>query len=107
MDERRGEKRVSKAVFVRFGLSAPEHAGVADELSSSGLSIRSETLFPIQTLLQIELHLSDDLKTVAFGQVTWVKDLPQASAGSDHKGMGIRLTRIPHEYHTFIKALQA
>ena len=106
MKERRKEERFSEALFLHFGPADPQHAGLGGDFSASGLYIQSQTLFPIQTELQIELHLPDGQKVLATGQVAWVKDLPASSDNSESQGMGIRLLKIPQEYHSFLEAFQ-
>ena len=102
MEERREHPRISKELFLRFGPMGPEHAGLGNDFSRSGLYIQSQTLFPIQTELKIELHLPDGESLVAVGQVAWVKDLPQDTQTPETRGMGIRLTQIPQDYDSLI-----
>jgi len=106
MDERRKDRRISRELFLRFGPRNPEHAGLGQDFSRTGLYVQSQTLFPIQTKLKIELHLPNGGKLLAAGLVAWVKDLPQEADAPEPKGMGIQLTEIPADYRALILSLQ-
>ncbi|MFQ5543278.1 MAG: PilZ domain-containing protein [Nitrospiria bacterium] len=105
MGEKREEKRICKELFIRFGPEGLDHAGLADDLSLSGMYINSATLFPIQTALQLEIYLQDDQKVTTSGIVVWVKDLPPSRDSPAVQGMGIRLDKTPPEYQDFLEGL--
>jgi len=100
--EKRGKDRVSKRLFVKFGLEKPDKVGFTEDISPSGLFIKTSTVLPPGTSLRIELELSDHRFVLLAGEVVWAKKVPQHLLRLAKKsGMGIRLRQDGDPYHQF------
>ncbi|NKE70438.1 PilZ domain-containing protein [Candidatus Manganitrophus noduliformans] len=104
--EKRGKKRVLKRLSVRFGTQKPDHTAFTHDLSSTGIFLKTTTVFSPNTRLQIELTLPDDKVIHVRGIVMWAKRIPPAFNRVIQKhGMGIHLLDIPDEYKRLIERL--
>lgn len=105
--EKRGKKRILKRLSVRFGIQKPDRTAFTHDLSSTGLFLKTTTVFPPSTKLNIEITLPDE-KVVRFrGIVMWAKRIPSAFNRVIQKhGMGVHLLEIPEEYKALIERLQ-
>jgi len=57
--EKRKRKRFPKRLFVRFGKEKPDHIGFTQDISATGIFIKSNFSFPPPTKLKVELTLPD------------------------------------------------
>ncbi len=106
--EKRGKKRLHQRLFIRFGLNSRDHIGVVFDLSSVGLFVRSSTIFPLRTKLNIELKLPDDRAIICAGKIVWVKRVfPDTDHINEKQGMGIHLFDPPESYQTFVEGLHS
>jgi len=106
MLEKRKYNRLYREFFVRFGLDQPDNAGMTLDISSRGMFIKSDIIFPNQTTLNIQLFLSDTLTVHLTGIVLWRKHIPSSENNpSSSQGMGIHFFRIPKEYEAFLKSV--
>ncbi|MCG3116746.1 MAG: PilZ domain-containing protein [Candidatus Manganitrophus sp. SA1] len=104
--EKRGKKRVLKRLSVRFGTQKPDHIAFTHDLSSTGIFLKTTTVFPPNTRLQIELTLPDNKVIHVRGIVMWAKRIPPAFNRVIQKhGMGIHLLNISDEYKALIDRL--
>lgn len=104
--EKRGRKRLHQRLFIRFGVNSRDHIGVVFDLSSVGLFVRSSTVFPLRTQLDIELKLPDDRAIICTGKIVWVKRVfPDTDHINEKQGMGIHLFDPPAIYQSFVEDL--
>ncbi|MBI3802352.1 MAG: PilZ domain-containing protein [Nitrospirae bacterium] len=104
--EKRQKQRTLKRLFVRFGNEKPEHIGFTHDLSATGIFLKTNTVFPPNTRLQIELTLPDETVLCCRGIVMWAKRIPPALNRMVQKhGMGVRLLEIPEAYKALIDRL--
>lgn len=104
--EKRGKKRILKRLSVRFGTQKPDHTALTHDLSSTGIFLKTTTVFPPNTRLQIELTLPDNKVIHMRGIVMWAKRIPPAFNRVIQKhGMGIHLLNISDEYKALIDRL--
>ena len=84
MKERRKEKRIKEESKVTFKLLSDDKLPrgkkifytLTKDISSGGIRIQTDTFLPINTLLKIELLLTNPPRSItAFGKVRWVKNL--------------------------------
>ena len=91
--------RVPHKVYARFGTAYPEYKGEVVNLSPGGLLIQSGTVFPVNTLLVIELHFPGNKKTFVRGEV-----VRTPSEDPETGGMGISLTTVSEDYLTYLQS---
>jgi hypothetical protein len=104
--EKRGKRRFLKRLFVRFGIQMPDRTAFTHDLSSTGIFLKTTTVFPPNTRLHIELTLPDEKVIRCHGIVMWAKRIPPAFNRVVPKhGMGIHLLEIPAEYKALIERL--
>lgn len=104
--EKRSKDRIGKRLLVKFGMEKPEKLGFTEDVSPTGLFIKTSAVFKPGTLLRIELTLPDNRALPMAGQVVWAKQVPQNLLRFSKKsGMGIRLTQACDDYKRFMAAL--
>ena len=80
---------------MRYGLEKPEKLAFTEDISMTGLSIRTHEVVKPGSVIVAELYLSDDTKILIKGCVTWAKKLLPAMAGETKKeGMGIKIVKF-------------
>jgi hypothetical protein len=95
MSEKKHLKRYIKSLRVRYGLEKPEKLAFTEDISMTGLSIRTHEVVKPGSVIVAELYLSDDTKILIKGCVTWAKKLLPAMAGETKKeGMGIKIVKF-------------
>ncbi|MBI5198298.1 MAG: PilZ domain-containing protein, partial [Nitrospirae bacterium] len=97
--DQRDLHRVDQTIFARFGIDYPEYKGEVINLSPGGLLIRSQKLFPVDTLLVIELRFPGDRSALVRGEVVRT---PTEDPVLD--GMGINLSTVSEEYLAYLKS---
>jgi len=104
--DKRGKDRVVKRLFVRFGIEKPDKVGFTEDISSSGLFLKTSTVLEPGTPLRIEIELSDHRFVRLTGEVVWSKKVPQHLLRLAKKsGMGIRLMQTGDDYEQFCTEL--
>jgi hypothetical protein len=95
-------RRKLRSFPVWFGLSVPTIEAVTVDLSATGLSVASHTVFEAGTQLQLRLDLYA-FRVTCRGKVAW--SCSPAEAGRP-AGMGIRLIDPPAIYVRYVEALR-
>lgn len=103
--EKRRDKRHLKQLTVRFGEKGREHVGLSHDLSTTGLLLKGNRIYPPKTSIFLELSLNSGEKVSAQGVVQWAKRVPPAMASLVQNGMGIKFIDVPSEYIKFIDSL--
>ena len=105
MNEKRLDKRHRKQISVRFGEESPDHIGLALDVSSTGIFLKSSRIYPQQTKLVVSMKVADGNITQCEGVVQWAKRIHPAIAPVMPKnGMGVLLTNTTEEYIKFINS---
>lgn len=94
-------------MFVRFGKEKPDHIGFTQDISATGIFIKSNFSFPPPTQLKVELTLPDETVIQCDGVVQWAKKVPPALSRLVKKdGMGVAFLSIPLQYKALIETLK-
>jgi hypothetical protein len=105
--EKRGKDRITKRLFVKFGMEKPDTVGFTEDISPSGLFIKCSTVLQPGTQLRIEMELSDHRIVMLTGEVVWAKKVPQNLLRLAKKsGMGIRLMQTGDDYKQYSTELE-
>jgi hypothetical protein len=95
MSEKKHLKRYIKRLRVRYGLEQPVKLVFTEDISMTGLSIRTHEVVKPGSVIVAEIYLTDDTKIRLKGCVTWAKKLPPAMEGETKKeGMGIKIVEF-------------
>jgi hypothetical protein len=99
--EEDGAERYSRILPVRYGLSKPTLFGRTGNLSETGLFVHTKIPIPEGSNAGLVLEL-EHAKLPLRGSVVWSR---QAPGPSRPPGMGLRLTKPPELYVSYIHAL--
>lgn len=92
MTEKRYPVRHRKRLSVRFGIGQANRVAFTEDLSMSGMFIRSLNVCPPNTRLLIDLLLEDENRVVLEARVMWARKVPQNLFHLARKcGMGVRI----------------
>lgn len=95
MAEKRNLTRYKKRLSVRLGIDAASQLAFSEDVSDHGLFIKTAKLFPLGTILQIEIMLPDDNHVFLEGMVRWSKKVPPQLLGKSNKaGLGIKIMKF-------------
>jgi len=102
----RATPRVSVRFFLQFGLNPPVyHDGVALNVNCGGLFIATENQLPVDTLIELELHLLPQAAPLnCRGRVAWVNHPEWMKSPGLPAGMGVQFVD-PSE--TVVRAVRA
>lgn len=89
--ENRSTKRNRKRLPLRFGVQEASRIGFTDDLSETGLFIKSAIVQNPNSILKIELTLPGGEVVVLTGRVMWAKRVPPNLLRRLKGGMGIRI----------------
>jgi hypothetical protein len=108
--ERRQHKRFIERCKVEFTVNNQTYRGLSGNFSLNGLFIRTRHLFQTETLLNITIHLPNDMSCRLKGKVMRVsQDIPWGSSEADRgyreRGMGIEIIEKDSLYLYFIRSL--
>lgn len=109
MAEKRKLNRYKKRLSVRFGHDRPSQFAFSEDLSDHSIFIKTGKLYPLGTILQIELTLPDDASVCFEGMVRWSKKVPPQLISKVQKaGLGIKIMKFiagQEAYAEFVAAL--
>jgi PilZ domain-containing protein len=95
MAEKRNIDRLRKRFSVRFGIDCPTRLAFTEDLSSTGLFIKTTNICVPGSLIQVEVNLSEQQTVVLEGRVMWAKKVPPQLIHIVKKcGMGVRIVRF-------------
>lgn len=109
MTDKRNLARKRKRVKVRFGTEAPTKIAFSDDISTSGVFIKTAAPEKPGTLLEIEITLPEEIKVLCTGRVHWAKRVPPNMLRLAGKGgMGVHILRFnegKQAYQEFVESL--
>jgi hypothetical protein len=95
MANKRKAQRFLKRLKLRFGIEKPTWLAFSDEVSLTGMSIRTQNVLTPGSMVVIELYTSDDTAVLLKGRVMWGKRVPAPLVQQVKKaGMGIQILQI-------------
>jgi hypothetical protein len=95
MAEKRGIRRLKKRLSLKFGTDSPTRVAFTEDLSQSGLFIKTVSPLPPGTRVIIELTMPEGEKVMIEGMSRWRKSAPaQVIHLVNKKGMGIRILKF-------------
>jgi Tfp pilus assembly protein PilZ len=89
--ERRRHERFKATLKVRYGRVSFDYSGPVENISLSGLCIRTNQIFPTGTRIRMQIEFPD--RTVnQSGEVMWAIKVPEQDMSTMMCGMGIQFT---------------
>ena len=101
--EKRNKNRIGKRLIVKFGTDKLDRLGFTEDVSPTGLFIKTNIVSPPGTQLRVEMTLSDNSTIQVAGVVMWAKQVPQSLVRFTKKnGMGLRSTQSGEDFKRFV-----
>jgi hypothetical protein len=110
MAEKRDSTRFRKRLRLRFGKEIPSTLAYTEDVSLSGVFIKTPNVLQPRSPIAIELEFPDGGTVAMEGVVMWAKRVPLSLIHKVNKsGMGVRIIRMGNgeAYSQFIDGLQA
>jgi hypothetical protein len=105
MAERRAFGRKKRRFLVEFSLEGTQYSGFTNDVSPSGIFVRSNRLPDPGMPLSMNLHLPDGKHIVLRGKVVRSFRVPAALSRLIPSGFAIHLTDTPEDYYQFLATL--
>jgi hypothetical protein len=88
--EKRRARRHKKRLMIKFGIQDTNNLGFVEDISLSGVRVKTNTVFRPSTKLKLEISTDnpDEIMT-AEGIVSWAKKVPLSMMRTQRCGMGI------------------
>lgn len=91
MADKRDIRRIKKRISIRFGIDDAFRVAFTEDISMTGMFIKTPNIIPPNTKLIIEMELPDGEKVVIQSRVMWAKKVPANLFHLVKKsGMGVR-----------------
>jgi len=104
MADKRDIKRHKKRLSIRFGMDEATRVAFTEDISATGMFIKTPNVCPPNTKIIVEFSLADDCRVVLEARVMWAKKVPQNLFHLVKKsGMGIRFIRFNSGQEQFMK----
>lgn len=95
MADKRDIRRVRKRISIRFGIEEAARVAFTEDISMTGMFIKSPNVIPPGTKIKIEMTLPDGVKVEIESRVMWAKKVPANLFHLVKKsGMGVRFLRF-------------
>ena len=111
MSEKRTPIRLKKRLSVRFGIEEANRVAFTEDLSATGMFIKSLNVCPPNTKIKIEFSPDDKNKVFLEARVMWAKKVPQNLFHLVKKsGMGVRILQFysgEEHYRRFCDSMSA
>lgn len=91
MAERRDLKRYRKRLQLRYGPEGPSRLGFTEDLSDTGIFLRSTFVHNPNTVLNIYMNVNAQQDVVFRGRVMWARRVPANLMNKVKGGMGIHI----------------
>jgi len=93
--DKRDIRRIKQRIAIRFGLDDLARVAFTDDISMTGMFIKTPNSAPLNAIIKIQFTLPDSSIIEIEGRVMWVKKVPQNLFHLVKKsGMGIRFLRF-------------
>ena len=89
--DKREDNRRRRRFQLRYGLEKPDKLGFTEDISDTGIFIRSPQVLQPGKIVFVELKLSDGALILIKGRVMWAKRVPQNLMNKVKGGMGVRI----------------
>lgn len=105
--EKRVTRRFPRRIAIKFGIDEARHTGFTGDISGTGIFVKSGTVFPPGTYLEMNLNVPNQPVIHLRGRVVWAKRVPPNMIRFIKKsGMGVFLDEVPLEYYSFLENLE-
>jgi hypothetical protein len=104
--QRRAFERKKRRLLVEFSLEGTQHSGFTNDVSPTGIFVRSSRLPELGTALSLNVHLPDGKRVVLRGKVVRSFRVPAALSRLIPSGFAIQVVDSPEEYFQFLATLQ-
>ncbi|MEW6109186.1 MAG: PilZ domain-containing protein [Nitrospirota bacterium] len=104
MDKRRS-KRIIKRLAVNFGVDDLKHTGITNDISKTGLFIKTTHFYSPGSVVKINLLIPSNGSTTFTGKVVRTYKHPPYSSLAKN-GFGIELNDTENSYLTYITAVE-
>lgn len=95
MADKRDIRRIRKRISIRFGIDEAVRVAFTEDVSMTGMFIKSPNIVPPNSKIIIEFTLPDGPKVELEARVMWAKKVPQNLFHLVKKsGMGVRFLRF-------------
>jgi len=98
--ERRRHKRFRTRLQVRYGTISCDFTGPVENISLSGLCIRTNEVFPAGTRIRMQIEFPD-CTIHHSGEVMWAIKVPEGQMSTMMYGMGIQFIEPGAEWAEF------
>ena len=98
--ERRRHERVPTTLEARYGTHGFDLVGPLENISLSGVCIRTNDIFPAGTRIRIKIEFPDR-KIVHTGEVMWAIKVPERDKETMMCGMGVQFVDPGAEWAEF------
>jgi hypothetical protein len=93
--DKRDIRRIKQRIAIRFGLDDLARVAFTDDISMTGMFIKTPNSAPLNAIVKIQFTLPDSSIIEIEGRVMWVKKVPQNLFHLVKKsGMGVRFIRF-------------
>jgi hypothetical protein len=93
-NDKRDIVRLKKRITVRFGIEEPNRVAFTEDISRTGMFIKTPNICPPNTKIRIEFEVANN-KVELEARVMWAKKVPQNLFHLVKKsGMGVRFLRF-------------
>lgn len=93
--DKRDIRRIKQRVTIRFGLDEAARVAFTEDLSMTGMFIKSANIVPPNSIIKIEFTLPDGTTVELEARVMWAKKVPQNLFHLVKKsGMGVHFLRF-------------
>ena len=100
------DKRLTIKLQVNFGERRLDNMGFTDDISASGIFIKTAVVYPSGTNLGIELSLPDGQVARMKGVVNWSKGVPPNLVwATKDAGMGVKITEYIQGKDSYYRTL--
>jgi hypothetical protein len=89
--DKRDIARHKKRIKLRFGVEEPNKLGFTEDISTTGVFIKSPMVITPGKTLFVEFNLPDGEIILLKGRIMWAKRVPQSLLGKVKGGMGIHI----------------
>ena len=94
MIDNRIDKRFRKRLSLRYGIDAATKVGFTEDISDTGIFVRSPVVLPPNTILIVDLRTTSNEIIQLKGRVMWAKKVPQNMMHRIKGGMGLLITEF-------------